>query len=70
MEQLTIPCDRCGPVVPVVVWQTFTTDPPTRHLRATCPRCHSFLKFLEQTPENVALALPEPGETPGLFDAV
>ncbi len=61
-------CSACGvDVAPRVSWQQIAGG--RRHIRAECPRCGGYLKFLPQTPENVALAdAPRVSSGPGLFD--
>jgi hypothetical protein len=56
-------CDAAAP--PEVTWQTISDG--RRFLRAECPRCRRYLKYLSQTPEHVAM-VKEPEPTPGLFD--
>lgn len=50
----------CGEVTPVFRWQTFVTG--KTHLRADCPRCGKFIRYVEQTRERVAMSSPTPSE--------
>ncbi|MCC6315941.1 MAG: hypothetical protein IT337_18230 [Thermomicrobiales bacterium] len=49
-----VDCRACGPVAPAVRWQTASNG--ARHLRADCPRCGRWVKFLAQTPAWTRLA--------------
>lgn len=69
MGPLTLDCPACGPVRPAVAWKPWASG-LGRHLEATCPTCRRYLKYLPQTPENVALVPPAPPPSPGLFDAL
>jgi len=53
---LALVCRRCGlETFPRVEWQEFAGG--KRHLRASCAACGGYIKFLPQTPENVALVV-------------
>lgn len=47
-------CRRCGGNEYQFCWQTFVNG--TRHIRVTCVRCHSFVKYAPQTAINIGLA--------------
>jgi hypothetical protein len=42
-------CKSCGPVYPNIQPQKFLNG--TTHLRADCPKCGHFIKWLRQMPE-------------------
>lgn len=49
----TLPCTAClEQATPTLRWRTHAGG--SRAIEATCPRCRRWLKWLEQTPENVA----------------
>jgi hypothetical protein len=57
----TLVCRRCGAAdVPRLAWQQCRNG--RWHLRADCQICGAFLKYLAQTPDNLALAW-ESGES-------
>lgn len=47
-------CPRCGSDERQFCWQTFING--TRHIRVTCLRCRSFIKYAPQTAINVGRA--------------
>lgn len=52
-----IPTERCpkhGDVNAVFVWQHFKNGKP--HLRAHCPECQTYIRYVPQTPDRVAIA--------------
>ena len=60
-ESLVLACRRCGvELAPRVSWQNCVGG--KRHLRANCAVCGGWIKFLAQTPENIALVRDEPQE--------
>jgi hypothetical protein len=64
-------CQRCGDPC-LLRWQTHSNA--TRHVRADCPRCGQFARFVPQTPGAVAEAdangewSARRAQTAGLFD--
>lgn len=63
---LTLRCQRCAAdVVPALRWRTITGG--SRVIEASCPRCRKWLRWLLQTPENVARTVtddpPRPQQT-------
>jgi hypothetical protein len=60
-------CDRCGAREANLAWHELSGG--RRQIRATCAACGGFVKFVAQTPENVALAnAVQPSA--GLLDAL
>lgn len=55
-----IVCGRCGCHEVAFRWQVFANG--TRHIRVTCRRCCSFVRYGAQTSVNVARADAESGE--------
>lgn len=54
-------CPRCGDHHPPrLTWQKCGNG--QRHIRASCPRCGAFFRYVPQTRENVAQAM-EPAQT-------
>jgi hypothetical protein len=62
------PCQRCGGRGQRLRWQVFADA--RRHIRASCGHCGAFLCYLEQTPQNKALAdrAPAAAVQRGLWD--
>ncbi len=66
---LTLTCRRCvKDVAPQLRWVTHGNG--IRAIEARCPHCRGWLKWLEQTPENIARTITDdlpPSGQPGLF---
>jgi endogenous inhibitor of DNA gyrase (YacG/DUF329 family) len=46
---LELECTRCGKVVDAkITWQPFSVKSAGGHLRADCPECGKFIKFISQ----------------------
>lgn len=68
---MTLDCPDCGPVSPEVQWEACKVASGQSHLlRASCPECGKWLKWLPQTEENKKLARPVPPPGPSLFDLI
>jgi hypothetical protein len=57
------PCPGCACREIRLRWQTFGDG--RRHIRVECQACGRFLRYAEQTAENVTLADAGPPEPPG-----
>ena len=73
---MTLPCPHCGHAVsPRLKWQPCSNK--TRHIRADCPSCGRFIKYVSHTLETIAEAdrntpssPPTPPSNPDLFGDV
>jgi hypothetical protein len=64
LAAITLRCLRCDiTAVPRLTWRP-TTDPKIVHLKATCPTCASYLKFVPQHPEWLALLAAQQEQAP------
>lgn len=60
----TLDCPGCGkPVEPRLRWRTHAGG--ARAIEATCPHCRRWLKWLAQTPENIARTVTDEGPQVG-----